>query len=104
MGNTFFEDDEILSFVRREMRGVRLSDERPRLRSSDSKSTGSRPSINMLMESMKLSESRPVRPLSSEGRARKRRNRSIKQHLFETFLVGFSDEPPTKMYQSNVMI
>ena len=32
---------------------------------------------------LKLSESKPVRPLSSEERTRQRRNRSIKQHLFE---------------------
>ena len=30
MGITFFEDDEILSYVEREMLGVQLIDEKPR--------------------------------------------------------------------------
>jgi hypothetical protein len=103
MGITFFEDDEILSFIKREMRGVRLSDEKPHRQPSVSKSRESRPSLSMLLKSSEFSETRPLKTQSSEEKNRQYRNRSIKRHLLETFMVGFTDKKSSKMYQSNVM-
>ncbi len=103
MGITFFEDDEILSFIKREMRGVRLSDEKPHRQPSVSKSRESRPSLSMSLKSSEFSESKPLKMQSSEEKNRQYRNRSIKRHLVETFMVGFTDEKPSKIYQSNVL-
>lgn len=103
MGITFFEDDEILSFIKREMRGVRLSDEKPHRQPSVSKSRESRPSLSMSLKSSVFSENKPLKMQSSEEKNRQYRNRSIKRHLVETFMVGFTDEKPSKIYQSNVL-
>ena len=103
MGITFFEDDEILSFIKREMRGVRLSDEKPHRQPSVSKSRESRPSLSMSLKSSEFSENKPLKMQSSEEKNRQYRNRSIKRHLVETFMVGFTDEKPSKIYQSNVL-
>lgn len=103
MGITFFEDDEILSFIKREMLGVRLSDEKPLRQPSVSKSRESRPSLSMSLKSSEFSESKPLKMQTSEEKNRQYRNRSIKRHLVETFMVGFTDEKPSKIYQSNVL-
>ena len=85
------------------MRGVLLSDEKPHRQPSVSKSRESRPSLRMFLKSREFSESRPLKVQSSEEKNRQIRNRSIMRHLVETFMVGFTNEKPSKMYQSNVM-
>ena len=82
---------------------MRLSDEKPHRQPSVSKSRESRPSLSMSLKSSEFSESKPLKMQSSEEKNRQYRNRSIKRHLVETFMVGFTDEKPSKIYQSNVL-
>ena len=100
MGITFFEDDEILSYVEREMLGVQLIDEKPRRGGTK----------NLMFELRSESEfiARQARIFDSDGSAAspsqtRYENESIKEHLIDTFMIGLTDKRPLKMYQSNAM-
>lgn len=100
MGTTFFEDDEILSYVEREMLGVQLIDEKPRRGGTKNRMSELRSGSEFIARQASIFDSDSSATSPSQTRYK---NESIKEHLIDTFMIGLTDKRPLSMYQSNVM-
>ena len=100
MGITFFEDDEILSYVEREMLGVQLIDEKPRRGGTKNRMSELRSESYFIARQARIFDSDSSAASSSQSR---HENQSIKEHLIDTFMIGLTDKRPLKLYQSNAM-
>ena len=100
MGITFFEDDEILSYVEREMLGVQLIDEKPRRGGTKNRMSELRSESNFIARQARIFDSDSSAASSSQTDMK---TQSIREHLIDTFMIGLTDKRPLKMYQSNAM-